>query len=78
MLIYFLVADPISNYILFNNHFSNLLGNEALLIEEDINKILCEMNIDDGYFRLDELRNVIFKICEDLHQKCLNYVISMI
>ena len=50
------------------DHFSNLLGNEPptndQLIEEDIGKILYEMNIDDGDFRLEELQIAKLKLCE--------------
>ena len=51
-----------------HDHFFGLLGNEppaiVELIDEDIERILSNMNIDDGDFRIDEIQRAKLKICE--------------
>ena len=54
--------------IKLHDHFSGLLGSEppaiVELIDEDIEIILCNMNIDDGDFRIDEIQRAKLKLFE--------------
>ena len=70
-------------------HFNNLLGKDSLLTkeppEEDLNKILYELEIKDSDFDLEELQIAKNNLCDgktpgpdNIHQNLLKNVMLMI